>query len=157
MTPSGSGVARAAVGAEVREVLEGVAEGGHEAAIVDRVYVLFFERRPDVVPLFGVHALAEREQMVQEVFASVLAWCDEEAWLEGNLRSLGASHAEYGVTAEMYPPFVTAFSDALREVLGDVLRPEAEKRFVEVLEVICGAMSAAGDAANERISASPRR
>lgn len=129
----------------VLEVLELVSEC--EAVVVDRFYARFFERNPEVVPLFGVYALAEREEMMKETLKSVLAGCEGEPWLEGNLVALGASHAEYGVTAEMYPAFVSAFLETLREILGDRLSPEAEKGFGEMLETVCAVMCEAGESA----------
>ena len=125
-------------------VLERLSTREHEKALVERFYERFFECNPEVVPLFGPHALAEREEMVRETLNSLVACCEDEPWLEGNLRALGASHAEYGVTSEMYPAFVTAFIETIREILGGQLAPDAEKCFGRMLEEICGLMSEEG-------------
>jgi hemoglobin-like flavoprotein len=128
-------------------VLERLSLREHEKALVDRFYDRFFERNPEVVPLFGAHALAEREEMIHETLNSLLAFCDDEPWLEGNLQALGSSHAEYGVTKEMYPAFVSAMLATVREVLGCQLTSEAEKHLGRMLEEICAVMSDAGERA----------
>jgi hemoglobin-like flavoprotein len=128
-------------------VLEVLCTREHEAALVDRFYDRFFDRNPEVVPLFGEHALAEREEMIQETLKSLLAACEGESWLDANLEALGKSHAEYGVETGMYPAFATAFLETLREILGDRFPSDAEKHFAEMLEGICGVMSAAGEGA----------
>lgn len=129
----------------VLSVLETLGEGGHEAALIERFYVCFFANNPDVVPLFGEYALAEREEMIRETLKSLLAHCEREPWLETNLRALGKSHAEYGVEAEMYPAYVSSFLATLREILGDRLSLTAEKHLGESLDEICAVMSAAGE------------
>ncbi len=54
----------------------------NEARLPQRFYEVFFERRPDVLPLFGVHSPAEREDMILETPRSVLAFLERESWLE---------------------------------------------------------------------------
>lgn len=128
-------------------VLEILCTREHEAALVERFYERFFERNPEVVSLFGEYALAEREEMIQETLKSLLAACEGASWLEANLEALGKSHAEYGVEAAMYPAFVAVFLETLREILGERFPPDAETHFGEMLEGICGVMSAAGEGA----------
>jgi hemoglobin-like flavoprotein len=137
----GEAGARSAVG----EVLVLLSEREVEKALVERFYEVFFAANPEVVPLFGVHALAEREEMMRETLKSLLACCEAEPWLEGNLRALGASHAEYGVTSEMYPGFVEAFVEVVRELLGAALSAEAESSLRSMTGWICGVMAAAGE------------
>lgn len=122
--------ARAALGLEpsesavLLEVLEALV--AQEGKIAEAIYPLFFDRRPDARPLFGVHALAEREEMIRETLRSLLALADGERWLEGNLEALGRSHFEYGVTGDMYGDFVDAFVEiagpGLDEAKREVLR-----------------------------------
>lgn len=118
-----------------------------EAWITERLYPLFFERRPDARSLFGVHAIAEREEMIRETLRSLLALAEGEAWLAANLEALGRSHCEYGVTGDMYGDFVDVFvevaADGLDAAPRDVLR--------RGLTRICDGMRRAGDrAAAER-------
>ncbi len=113
-------------------------------AFVERFYRRFFRDNPEVVPLFGIHALSEREEMVQETLRSLLALHERASWLEANLRALGASHAEYGVTTSMYPPFVDAFLSTLRDQLGPGLTLQAERDLGRMLEEITDLMARAG-------------
>lgn len=129
------------------ELLELLAELGtpeQAEGFVERLYERFFRENPEVVPLFGVHALSEREEMVQETLRSLLALHERESWLEANLRALGSSHAEYGVTANMYPPFVDAFLATLREQMGSRLSRQAEHELGRMLDEITGLMARAG-------------
>ena len=91
---------------------------GHETQLMTRFYDRFFERHPDVVPLFGEHGLNEREEMLRETLASVCAHAEDEPWLDENLSAMGRSHAEYGVEDAMYPGFVEAMLDTLAEIVG---------------------------------------
>jgi len=130
--------------AAVFEVLAELAIPEQGAAFVERFYERFFRDNPEVVPLFGVHALSEREEMLQETLRSLLAWHEREIWLEANLRALGSSHAEYGVTTRMYPPFVRAFLETLHELLDGGLSERAERELGGMLEEIAGVMARAG-------------
>jgi len=91
---------------------------GREARLVERFYALFFGRHPDVRALFGEHGISEREEMIRETLASVLALALAEPWLGENLTAMGRSHAEYGVEGPMYDAFVDCMLDALEDVAG---------------------------------------
>jgi len=91
---------------------------GREKRLVLRFYEVFFERCPEVVPLFGEHGENEREEMLRETLSSVLAHAESEPWLDENLRAMGRSHAEYGVTDADYPQFVDALLETWAEVSG---------------------------------------
>ena len=119
----------------------------HEKSFTERFYDIFFDRRPDARPLFGVHAIAEREEMMRETFHSLHAWLEQEPWLEGNLTALGRSHWEYGVTADMYDSFVDAMIECGREVLGDFVDDEKARVFRTALEAVAEPMRCAGDRA----------
>lgn len=96
--------------------LEMLAE--REARFTERFYEIFFDRRPDARELFGPYSITEQEEMMRETLHSIHALCEDQAWLADNLAALGRSHAEYGVTSDMYPAFVDAFVECGREVLG---------------------------------------
>jgi hemoglobin-like flavoprotein len=91
---------------------------GRESRLVTRFYDVFFERHPEVVPLFGEHGLNEREEMLRETLTSVCAHADDAPWLDENLQAMGRSHAEYGVEDAMYPGFVETMLDTLAEIVG---------------------------------------
>jgi predicted component of type VI protein secretion system len=128
-------------GLELLEVLEALADG--ESKITEAIYPLFFERRPDVRPLFGVHALAEREEMIRETLRSLLALAEGGSHLATNLEALGRSHFEYGVTGDMYGDFVEAFVEVAAPGLPEARRAVLRRGLVSITD----AMRRAGDAA----------
>ncbi len=123
------------------EVLEALA--AQEGKITDAIYPLFFDRRPDARPLFGVHALAEREEMIRETLRSLLALAEGESWLAGNLEALGRSHFEYGVTGDMYGDFVDTFVEVAAPGLDDAGREVLRRGISRIAD----SMRQAGDAA----------
>ena len=129
--------------ARLLHILDLLAE--NEARIADRFYDLFFEGRPDARPLFGAHAIAEQEEMMRETLRSIHAWMDDESWLRANLRALGQSHWEYGVTSDMYPSFVETMVICCREVLGDRLDDSQSRILRSALESMIELMRSAGD------------
>lgn len=129
---------------EILDLLAELAVPGQGEAFVERFYERFFRENPQVVPLFGIHGLSEREEMMQETLRSLLALHERQGWLEANLRALGSSHAEYGVKTSMYPPFVGAFLATLRELLGSGFSLQAERELGRMLEEITDLMARAG-------------
>ena len=131
-------------GSDLIEALEALS--ADEKRLTEALYPLFFERRPDARPLFGVHALAEREEMVRETLRSLFALAEGEPWLEGNLEALGRSHAEYGVESDMYSDFVRAFVD----VAPPGLDARAKEALRDGLSRITDTMRRAGEQASRR-------
>lgn len=134
--------------AEAAELIELLAFlAAHEARIAARLYPHFFERRPDAHPLFGVHAIAEREEMIRETFRSLLALAEGEPWLAANLEALGRSHFEYGVTGDMYGDFVDVFVEVAADGLDSARRGVLRRGLTRISD----ALRRAGDrAAPER-------
>ena len=122
----------------------------NEEAFTEQLYARFFERRPDAVELFGAYSISEREEMVRETFRCLLAWLDEEPWLDANLRALGQSHAEYGVEGDMYPPYVDALIESAVSISQAVAEPPPAASTLSLVrkaaEAIVQAMRVAGDA-----------
>lgn len=132
-----------------RDALEAIAESiaAEGDRFVDALYDCFFARCPDARPLFGEHSLSEQGEMVSETFRAIVAWLDDEPWLDANLIAFGESHLEYGVEDEMYPLFVDAFVETirahsneaegspgillLRESLGQITRAMATRSPIE--------------------------
>jgi hypothetical protein len=123
------------------EVLETLA--AQEGKLTEALYPLFFERRPDAKPLFGVHAIAEREEMIRETLRSLLALAEGESWLAGNLEALGRSHFEYGVTGDMYGDFVDAFVEVAAPGLDEAKREVLRRGLARIAD----SMRRAGDEA----------
>ena len=98
-------------------------------------------RRPDAHPLFGVHALADREEMNRETLRSLLGLAEGSPHLAANLAALGRSHFEYGVTGDMYADFVDAFVDVAAPGLAEAERQALRRGLASITE----AMRTAGD------------
>jgi hemoglobin-like flavoprotein len=113
---------------------------GREKRLMVRFYEVFFERCPEVVPLFGEHGENEREEMLRETLNSVLAHAEDEPWLDENLRAMGRSHAEYGVTDADYPQFVDALLDTLAEVSASDWDDATRMAWRSALERLTGVM-----------------
>ena len=126
---------------DLMHALEVIAEG--EARFTERFYEIFFERRPDTRPLFGLYSLSEQEEMMRETLRSLHALAEGETWLKGNLSALGASHEEYGVTGDMYPAYVDAMLECAKELMGDVLDADAQQALRSGLDSVTSVMVAA--------------
>jgi len=129
----------------------------HQDALCARFYERFFAQHPETRPLFGEHSESEREEMLNETLASLLAWCDGEPWLRDNLEALGASHWEYGVLDDMYDAFRTTFLAAAREVLTDEWDDARGRALDGALQAVCACMRDAGARARERSLARRRQ
>jgi hemoglobin-like flavoprotein len=117
---------------------------GREAMLVERFYALFFSRHPEVRELFGEHSVSEREEMIRETLASVVAHLEDQPWLEGNLEAMGKSHGEYGVEGPMYEGYVDCMLDSLEEVTGPCWKPGYREAWRGALERLTETMRRAG-------------
>jgi hemoglobin-like flavoprotein len=117
---------------------------GHEPELVQHFYALFFERHPEVTKLFGEHSLSEQEEMVRETLVSMLAYVEQEPWLQTNLEAMGKSHAEYGVEDRMYEWMVECMLDAVERILGAECRDEYHPAWRTALGHLTSVMRAAG-------------
>ena len=117
---------------------------GREPQLVEHFYALFFERHPEVTELFGKHSLSEQEEMVRETLVSVVAYVEQEPWLQTNLEAMGKSHSEYGVEDRMYDWMVECMLDALEGVLGADWREEYGPAWRSALGYLTDVMRAAG-------------
>jgi len=65
-------------------------------------YEQLFARYPAARPLFVRADMAVQEQMLGEALVAVLDHLEDVPWLQSTLGGLGAKHAGYGVTPNMY-------------------------------------------------------
>ena len=73
-----------------------------EPRLTHTFYEELFARHPDARPLFERTDMASQEQMLAEALVAVMDHLEDVPWLQSTLAGLGAKHASYGVTAEMY-------------------------------------------------------
>jgi hemoglobin-like flavoprotein len=86
--------------------------------ITARFYAIFFERYPQVRPMFSRHDPRRQQEMLAQALVLVVEHVDDAAWLENVLRPLGAKHVSYGVRPEMYAWVGECLLAALAEALG---------------------------------------
>ena len=113
---------------------------GIESRFTDRFYALLFERRPDTRSLFGAYPLSEQEEMMRETLRSIIGLLEGSPWLAGNLRALGESQAEYGVTSDMYASFIEVMHECAVELLGEVVEKPALEALSLAIVSICEMM-----------------
>lgn len=86
-----------------------------------------FQRHPQLQELFGAHAAAVQQDMLNETLIAVVDSLEGLAWLESNLRLLGTKHAEFEVSNEMYDSWTDSILEILSEVSGSDWSPHLEK------------------------------
>src|SRR5262245_28343745 len=92
---------------------------GRQPDLTHVFYEELFARHPDARPLFGRADMAAQEQMLAEALVAVMEHLEDGPWLRSTLATLGAKHAGYGVTPDMYPWVGEALIATLAEVSGD--------------------------------------
>jgi hemoglobin-like flavoprotein len=65
-------------------------------------YQDLFARHPGARPLFDGADMAVQERMLGDALVAVMDHLEDVPWLQSALSDLGAKHAGYGVTSEMY-------------------------------------------------------
>ncbi len=124
-----------------------------ETALAVRFYEIFFERYPQVKPLFSRRSSAAQAQMLTQALGAVVAHVDEPMWLTGTLAPLGAKHATYGVTDEMYGWVGECLIAALAEESS--ITPRAISAWTEAYGAIASIMQAGARAQISESAASP--
>jgi hemoglobin-like flavoprotein len=95
--------------------------------LTSRFYEIFFDRYPQVKPLFGVRKAQEvQAKMLTEALVAVVDHLEDAPWLTEQLGALGAKHLDYGVDDEMYDWVGECLLAALAEVAADDWTPQVE-------------------------------
>jgi hemoglobin-like flavoprotein len=103
-----------------------------------RFYVNFFERYPEVRPLFG--STKRHEDALARALVMLVARLDDATWVTGTLHALGSRHAGYGVTDDMYAKCGDALLVTLEQVAGEAWTPELASAWGEAFETIASLM-----------------
>jgi hemoglobin-like flavoprotein len=101
-----------------------------------------FERHPDARQLFFRRPREVQERMLAETLVAALDHLEDGEWLTTKLGVLGAQHAEYGVTEEMYGWVAETLIATLAREAGDAWSPAYEAAWREALTAIAGLMLA---------------
>ena len=110
--------------------------------VTKRFYEIFFERYPQVRPMFGggPAALERQQRMLTDALVAVLDHVDDAPWLEQTLVALGRKHVDYGVRDEMYNWVGESLLAALSEAAGDEWTAEVQSAWVAAFGAISSLM-----------------
>jgi hemoglobin-like flavoprotein len=108
--------------------------------LTHRFYEILFERYPQAKPLFKRNTPAQQEKMLNDALVAVIDHLEDAPWLTGTLKSLGAKHAGYGVTNEMYDWVGASLLATLAEAGGQDWTPELASAWTEAYGAIAGLM-----------------
>jgi hemoglobin-like flavoprotein len=109
---------------------------------VTRFYEVLFERHPQARPLFPQNGMARQAEMLTGALVAVLDHLEDAPWLTDTLGALGAKHAGYGVTREMYDWVGGCLLVALAETAGPKWSAELNAAWAEAYGAIVGLMLA---------------
>jgi hemoglobin-like flavoprotein len=125
--------------------------------VIARFYEIFFERYPEVRPMFGrgPEDIARQERMLTDALVAVLDHLEDAPWLQQTLFALGRRHVGYGVRDEMYAWVGDCLLMALAEAAGSAWSAEIEKQWSEAFGAIQSMMLAG--AASTRTSVGERQ
>ena len=101
-----------------------------------------FARHPEARKLFFRRPREVQERMLAETLVAALDHLEDGEWLTRQLGALGAQHAEYGVTEEMYGWVAETLVATLAREAGDAWSPSYEAAWREALAAIAGLMLA---------------
>jgi hemoglobin-like flavoprotein len=105
-------------------------------------YEELFARHPEAKPLFFRRPLEVQEQMLATTIVAALDHLEDAEWLRDELGALGARHAEYGVSEEMYGWVAESLLATLARAVGDDWTPAYEAAWRDALAAIAGLMLA---------------
>jgi hemoglobin-like flavoprotein len=111
-----------------------------EPRIAERVYERLFQHHPQLRELFGAHAVAVQQDMLNETLIGVVDSLEGMTWLESNLQLLGAKHAKFEVGNEMYAWWTDSILEILCEASGSDWSPRLERLWRGRMDYLCTLM-----------------
>lgn len=112
--------------------------------LTSRFYEIFFERYPQVRPMFSRSGPAQAE-MLQRALVAVIEHVEDASWLQETLGAMGKKHVDYGVTFEMYDWVVSCLLAAMAEAAGDDWSPSVQGAWNGALAAVSGLMKAGAE------------
>jgi hemoglobin-like flavoprotein len=103
-------------------------------------YEELFARHPEARALFSRNSMPEQERMLAETLIAALDHLEDVGWLQSTLTALGAKHATYGVTEEMYGWVGEALLTTLANTAGDQWTETYEHAWRDALTAIVDLM-----------------
>ncbi len=110
--------------------------------VTSRFYEIFFQRYPQVRPMFSGGAAGQQRQqrMLTDALAAVIDHLEDAPWLEDTLVSMGRKHVDYGVRDDMYSWVGECMLAALAEAAGPHWSKEVEAAWTAAFGAIAGLM-----------------
>ncbi len=124
----------------IEDNLAVITEGGSD--IMADFYATLFSRHAELEALFGRRSAVAQQKMVLHAILAVVGHLEDEGWLRGTLRPLGARHHSYGVTEAMYPMVAEALIDTLAKASGPHWNAKVEWAWTRALSFVAGEMMA---------------
>lgn len=119
---------------------------GAEDHLTRTFYETLFARYPVVRPMFGAD-IGPQAAMLRGAIIAVLDHLDDADWLTSTLGSLGAKHAGWDVTDDMYPLVAECLLAAMEQLGGDTWTPAMTSAWSEALGAVAGLMIAGAQSA----------
>ena len=111
-------------------------------SLTRRFYEILFSRFPEAKSLFVRNRPTQQEKMLADALTAIIDHLEDAPWLESTLLKLGARHAEYGVTDEMYEWVGACLLATLAEFAGDQWTPRVSRAWTDAYAAISGLMLA---------------
>jgi DNA-binding winged helix-turn-helix (wHTH) protein/hemoglobin-like flavoprotein len=111
-------------------------------SLTHRFYEILFGRFPEAKSLFVRNTPSKQERMLADALTAIIDHLEDAPWLESTLLKLGARHAEYGVTDEMYEWVGSCLMTTLAEFAGDQWTPRVSRAWTDAYAAISGLMLA---------------
>lgn len=113
-----------------------------EPRLTHTFYDDLFARHPAARSLFERTDMAVQEQMLGEALVAVMDHLEDVPWLQSTLAGLGAKHASYGVTTEMYDWVGESLVSTLARANGEEWTATVAGAWQEAYAAIVGLMLA---------------
>jgi hemoglobin-like flavoprotein len=111
-----------------------------EPALTERFYDLLFERHPELTAMFQRRGRRAQETMLRDALVAVVDRLEDGDWLVGTLHAMGARHASYGVTDQMYDWVGECLLATFASVAGAQWSPRYDSAWTDAYQAIAGLM-----------------
>jgi hemoglobin-like flavoprotein len=111
-------------------------------SMTHRFYEILFSRFPEAKSLFGRNSAEKQERMLADALTGIIDHLEDAPWLDRTLLKLGARHATYGVTDEMYEWVGVSLLSTLAEIAGADWTPRVGRAWTDAYAAISGLMLA---------------
>jgi hemoglobin-like flavoprotein len=126
-----------------------------EPELTHRFYEVLFENYPQTRAMFRSRTRNSQERMLTDALLAVLEHLEDGGWLTDTLAAMGATHATYGVTEEMYDWVGECLLQTLGEAAAAAWTPDVAGAWTEAYGAIAGLMKQGARTATSSIGIPP--